>query len=286
VYLRRYPSSVARIMLEGVAPIDDKVPLGFARGAQKALRSLEADCAADPTCHQSFPNFAREFEVVNARINKRPLRVFVTGTGGKTLAVTLTHQVFVDRLRQMMYSSEGAGYVPLLIREAYRGNTRLLANTLLFMGRGLESGIAQGMFLSVTCAEDIPFIDEREIREQTRGTFYGDARIRAQQAACRTWNVKPAPRSFLQRFKSDVPALFLSGADDPATPPWFAKALLRDFARGRQVVFPHSGHELAGVCFNAIAVKFADTGKVDAGETCAGGLKRPAFATSLPAFLR
>ena len=59
---------------------------------------------------------------------------------------------------------------------------------------------------------------------------------------CELWNVPAAPGLILHAVKSDVPALLLSGAYDPATPPHWAQFAAGHLSRSWNVVFPHVGH--------------------------------------------
>jgi pimeloyl-ACP methyl ester carboxylesterase len=61
-YLRRYREHVRSVVLAGVAPTNLKLPLPFAKGAQYAIAHLFDDCAADNSCHASFPKLREEFK--------------------------------------------------------------------------------------------------------------------------------------------------------------------------------------------------------------------------------
>ena len=63
---------------------------------------------------------------------------------------------------------------------------------------------ATGLYLSITCAEDIPFADEPAEYEQGRGTFLADHRARSHFEACRRWPRGSVPDDFHEPVVSDV----------------------------------------------------------------------------------
>jgi hypothetical protein len=86
----------------------------------------------------------------------------------------------------MLYAPASAALVPLYAYAAYAGNFRPADELAVFLVSSMSGGeLADGFFLSVTCAEDVLFIDEAAAASAARGTFIGDFRVRAQQAACR-----------------------------------------------------------------------------------------------------
>ena len=152
VYIRRHGESVRAALLEGVAPPWLLLPLPFPRGAQKALDDLEASCGADRLCSTHFPHFAREFDEVLARSKSGGIPV----SGG----YRISFQVFADRMRQTMYGSYGASYLPYIIHHAATGDTAPLAKLVALVSHGIPGSVAMGMNLSVTCSESLAFITD------------------------------------------------------------------------------------------------------------------------------
>ena len=54
-----------------------------------------------------------------------------------------------------MYSSRGASRVPLYLHEAFKGNFSPFADFLI---RWRADGTFDGLYLSITCAEDVPLV--------------------------------------------------------------------------------------------------------------------------------
>ena len=69
-----------------------------------------------------------------------------------------------------MYS-EDAAQLPVIVERSYHGDYAALATLVEQMTRQFASNQATGLNLSVTCAEDIPFIAEADVvRTRSRAT--------------------------------------------------------------------------------------------------------------------
>jgi pimeloyl-ACP methyl ester carboxylesterase len=287
VYLRRHPDRVRAAILHGVAPTHDRSPLFFARSAQKALDGRVAECAADPACARAFPRFKEEVAEILARAEREPVRVQLTDPKtGKIREIRLSRGGVAQAVRSMLYVPSDAADLPLRVHLAAQGDWRPLAETAVSYAQGLTSDISDGYFLSVTCAEDLPFIRDGEIPAAVAGTFLGDFRIRNQRAACAGWPAAKVPESFLAPVVSDVPSLVIAGELDPATPPEDGAEAARTLRHSRYVLVPGAGHGLEGLtgqeCVNALWIKTIEDGSVDRLDTsCVAKMERPAFVLSL-----
>ena len=281
VYIRRHGAHVRSAFLVGVAPPDFKLPLPFARAAQRALDLALADCAADRPCRAAFPDPAAEFAAVLARFDRGPIHVTMTDpVSGAARAVTLERESYVEHLRLMLYTTFGARQVPAIVHQAYLGNFLPFQTAA---ERQVGAGLARGMYFSVTCSEDVPFITEQQIVDETRGTFVGDRRVRAHRAACEEWPRAEVPRDFVDPVKSDVPTILYSGEADGSTPEWIGAAALPFLANGRQIRVPHSGHQIAGPCGWNLMRDFVMHPSVrDLDVSCVAGAKRPPFVLEAP----
>lgn len=287
-YARRHPDHVESIVLQGVAPPGVLIiPLQDAQGAQVAIDHLTTDCEADAACHASFPDFRAHFDAVVHRFDHGPIRVVILNTvTHKPQSVMLSKEVFADRLRQNMYGTGTAAYVPYIIEQAYDGNYVPLGSMIEANAAGLDAIIASGANLSITCAEDVPFITEAAVSQTSAGSYLGDSRVRAQQHACEIWGVNPVPAAYDKPVRTDAPVFMVAGTDDPTTPPQYAREQLAYLPNGRQLLIAHGTHDTETDCEDALIVQFvrarsAKGLKVDA---CAADYHRPPFATSMAGY--
>jgi len=286
VYLRRHPDRVRTAVLSGVVPTHDRAPLFFARSTQRALDGLIAECAADAGCARTFPHVKEEVDTVLARAEREPVRVrLLDPKTGRPYEIRLSRSGVAQTLRYMLYDPAAAAELPLRVHLAVQGDWKPLAETAASYAQGLTSDISEGYFLSVTCAEDVPFIRDEEIPAAVAGTFLGDFRIRVQRAACAEWPAVKVPESFLKPVVSDVPALVIAGERDPATPPSDNEEATRTLRHSQYVVIPGAGHGWNGFkgqeCLYGLYVKTVEDGAVDRLDTsCVAKMERPAFVLS------
>jgi pimeloyl-ACP methyl ester carboxylesterase len=282
VYMRQHPDQVRSAFLIGVTTPGFRLPLPFARAAQNALERMFVDCAADPACRAAFPDLRNEFAAVLARFDRGPIEVKVIDPAtGRLRPVTLERESYVERLRALLYSTNGARFIPLVVHQAFLadfGPFQTMA-TRYSLGGAVAS---RGMYFSVTCSEMTPFITEEEIAAETRGTFLGDRRVRAHLAACREWPRADVPRSFLDPVKSTIPVVLFSGDADGATPAWFAEAAVRFLPNGIQIKAPHTGHQIDGPCTWDLMQAFVRNPSVrQLDAACVEKAHRPPFATAV-----
>jgi pimeloyl-ACP methyl ester carboxylesterase len=282
IYLRRHPDRVRTAVLSGLVPPDERGPFPMARHAQRALDGLIAECDADTACRGAFPRLREEVAAVLERAGKEPATLTVTdGETGHPVELRLSRNSVAQTLRYMLYSPAKAARLPWSVHQAAQGDWKPMAEEALSSVAGLGA-MNRGYYLSLTCSEDLPFIREDEIPAAVQGTFLGDFRIRAQQAACAAWPVPPVSREFLDPVTSGVPVLLISGERDPVTPPGNAERAARTLKNSLHVVMPDAGHGYEGIegaqCANELTVKVVEAGTVQGLDTsCMARTKRPEF---------
>ena len=153
--------------------------------------------------------------------------------------------------------------LPLQVHLAAHGEFRELAGITVQLRAVLQQELALGLLFSMTCAEDLSRIDPQAIPAATRGTFYGEDRVREQLAVCGIWPHAPRPPGAGKLPHSDVPALLLSGERDPVTPPAGAALVAKGFPHGLWVQIPHGTHGGAGDCEGRIVAEFVERGTAE-----------------------
>jgi hypothetical protein len=260
-----------------------RLPLPFARAAQNALDRLLADCATDQACQTAFPKLREEFDAVLARFDRGSLVVTMVDpvTQGER-PVTLERESYVEHLRAMLYSTTGARLIPLVVHSAFQQDFRPFQTMATRYNLGGPS-TSRGMYFSVTCTEAAPFIAEQDIVSDTRGTFVGDRRVRAHMAACRQWPRGVVPRRFTDPIATDIPIIMFSGDADGSTPPWVAETAVGSLRNGRQILAPHTGHQIDGPCtWGLMQAFFTNPSVGDLDAACVVRAQRPPFALEMP----
>lgn len=287
VYLRMYPASVRSVILEGVVPFGFLQPRDYARDTDAALAGLFARCRADADCNAAFPNVAAELRTVADRIRQAPATAEIRDReSGRMVRLSLSHGTFAETLRKMMYDPGLASTVPFVIHRAHAGDYRPLARYALNDRRG-SAGSAWGLYLALTCSEDVPFIDQAAAAAENGRTLLGDYRVRQQAAACEGWPRHAVAADYHQPLASDAPVLLISGELDPATPPGGAHLAARTLSNALHVVIPGGGHgagNMPGIeCVRELMTRFVREASVRGLDpSCVGEVRRPPFVIDIP----
>lgn len=287
IYMRRHPQNVESAVLNGVDPPGFEPLPGEPAGVQRALGDLIVKCKRNAVCNAHFPHFAQQFDALVQRLDTGPIpATLVLKKGATPVRVQLSKAVFVDHLRQALYDPGAAAFVPYVVDQAARGNTTPLATLISVVAVGLDEDLTMGAWLSYTCAEQIPFLDDAVIKEAAAHSFAGDLRIEAQRRACAIWNVPAMPASFNQPVRSSAPVLMISGSDDPATPPHYAESAVSYLPNARIVLVQGAGHAAESPCTDALIVQFVRTNSAKGlnVNSCSSAFKVPAFIIDAKGF--
>jgi pimeloyl-ACP methyl ester carboxylesterase len=283
VFLRRHPRRVRTAILLGVSPLADRIPITFPRDAQTALDGLLAECERTPECRSAFPQLRAEAVAVFERAKRGAIDVTVRDReSGETVNVSLPGDMVGEVVRWMLYSPVSARRIPDLIHRAASGDWRPLAEAAIARRRDTMTPGGIGLYLSVTCAEDLPGIDPAEASHEAAGTFLGDYRFREQRAACGRWAAGGVPDDFHEPVVSDAPVLLLSGALDPVTPADAGADVAARLKNSLHIVVPAGAHGFGGMageeCLRRVQADFIERGSVAGLETsCVANIRPPGF---------
>lgn len=286
-YLKRYPKRVRTAMLQGVSPPNSYMPSDFPLGNERALQGILAECAADEACNAAFPNLKDETKSLLAQLIKGPVDVEVQKPNiSERVKVKLSRDLAAEAIRYMLYNPVAASRVPLTIHLAAQGNFAPLTEAAIRYRRLLVSTGSNGMYLSVTCAEDLPWIKPGEGERMAANTFLGDYRLRQQRELCALWPRATIAKDYGDPVRSDVPVLILTGELDPVTPPSNGDAVAKTLKNSLHIVVPHGAHGLGGLenidCISGITAEFVERGSTQGIHTsCVKSIRRKGFVTAL-----
>ncbi len=301
-YVRRYEPRVRAAILESAVTPAMHAPEHFGQFAAKALDGLIDECLAASECARAFPDIRNEARQVFDRLRKGPVTAIVahpsspegsrespegsreSSDGSRTrrraAKVTLTKDHVAEAIRYLMYSSLGASRVPLYLHEAFNGNFSPIAGFLI---RWRAAGTFDGLYLSITCAEDVPLVAP-DAAERDDPTYLGGYRVRQQRAACAEWPRGKRSEESGSPVKASVPTLITSGVLDPVTPPENGDTIARTLSHSLHLRVPSSGHSPVGLdgldCLADLKRTFIERGSTDGLDTsCVAAIARPEFAT-------
>src|SRR5262249_20583726 len=239
----------------------NRVPLYHAQAAQGALDQLMSQCDHDVACHAAYPRLREDFSVLLAKVHQGPVLTWVRHpvTGTKT-EVHLSESAFTDAVRVMMYSGERARGLPFLIQQAIGGDFSAFADRALQTVRGFYAGARFGLHYAITCNEFVSRIRPDEVEPATRGSYLGSWRVKGQMALCREGPETNLPADYFEPFRSDVPAVLVSGDTDPVSPPRWGEEVKSFMRNAVHVVVPGGGHTPENECTRAIRSEMFRTG--------------------------
>ena len=238
-YLRRYPTRVRSLVLDGVVPPPLALGPDVAPEAQRALEQIFARCSGDAQCGARFASLPQLFAEVLARLD--------AGAADETDPPPISALELRTLVRFMSYNAATVALLPVLISEAHAGNYSPLAGQARTLLRELPESLSFPMSNSVGCTEDVPFV-AATATDGLDGTYLGTFIMDALRLICGRWPTGSIDADFKLPVVSDTPVLLLSGDNDPITPPAYAERVKADgLANSVHVVGRGQGHGLAGV---------------------------------------
>jgi pimeloyl-ACP methyl ester carboxylesterase len=283
VYLRQHPERVRTVVLDGVAPMGLYLPLYMPRDGQRALDLLFEHCEKDASCGRAFPGLRKRVEALLAQMEQAPVKTSIAHPlTGVPEEFTLTRSSFLLMLFGQLYSPEIATLVPLMLDRATRGDWAPFVALSQGISGGMSDSINHGMFFSVVCAEDAPFITGEAITRVAQGTWFGEQLVRNMLEPCKVWPQGLVPEGYREPVSSPVPTLLLSGELDPVTPPSWGEEAKKTLSNSLHVVVPGVGHNTVVLgCVQSLMADFVKQGSVEGLKPqCGSDLTRPPFFTS------
>jgi pimeloyl-ACP methyl ester carboxylesterase len=282
VYLRRHPEHVRAASIHGVAHTSWKYPLHHASSGQRALDMLFEECRRNEQCAAAFGDPAEDLERVMDLFSNEPVIVQVPHPERRgSVRLEVYREVLAERFRSLMYSSRNAVRIPAILqRAADSGSLGELARLEIDYQRAFQEGINwfTGMWMSITCTEDIPLITDAEVEAETAGTLFGDYRVRTHREACALWPRGEVPAGFSDPVLSEAPVLITSGDFDPVTPPAAGEAAAKHLPNSLHVISQEGHGNTDPRCYFRVLAAFIDRGTTAGLDvSCLEAVKLPAW---------
>jgi pimeloyl-ACP methyl ester carboxylesterase len=266
-YLRRHPSSIRTAVLDSVVPPTLILGTDHARNLDAAIDRQFAQCAADKVCSERFGSPRAKLDALLARLRAQPVEVsYADPLSGERRTDRLTAEAVASVVRLHAYAPQQFAMVPMLLAEAAQGRYEVLMSQARMIEQMLGESISVGLSLSVSCAEDAPWL---EVDPADEGTVLGTAFVEFVRAQCEVWPRGRVPADFHAPVESSHPVLLLSGEFDPVTPRRYGDEVARSLPRSRHLVLRGQGHSVMHVgCVPRLMAEFvmrADASGLDAG---------------------
>jgi pimeloyl-ACP methyl ester carboxylesterase len=277
VYLRRYEARVRSLVLHGVAPMGLELPGQVATDAQAALDVVFASCTAQESCARAYPDLDSQLREVLARLAASPAVVNVTDPASQEpIDFQITQDIFAGGLRMLLYATPFASRIPLIVASASKGEFEPFMSSTMLLVNAMGQTLHFGLYLSVVCTEDVPFLDAADAFTEARETFHGAALLSGHMAACKDWPRGELPPSYSEPVTSDVPTLLISGDADPVTGPRWGDEAASHLSNSLHIIVPNAGHaDAIGSCEDQLISEFVRAGSLDGLDLSCVSQRRP-----------
>lgn len=285
-YIKAHGAHVRAAILHGISPTNQTMPRDFPQHTERALNGVLTDCLADSACRAAFPNVRSDAKAALERLLRGHVTVTFKGEKGENITVDLNRDLAAEAIRYMLYQAGAASRVPLFLHLAAKGDFAPLAEAAFNYRKWIVATGANGMYLSVTCAEDLPWIERGVGERNAENTFLGSYRLLQQRAACALWPQAKLAPGYAEPTRSNVPALILTGQWDPVTPPAYGDIAAKHLPNSLHVVVPYGGHGFSGLngleCIDNLTQTFIERGTTSGLDTsCTRSIVRKGFALKL-----
>jgi pimeloyl-ACP methyl ester carboxylesterase len=259
-YVRRYPTSVGRLVLDSPVPLTGTDP--FDRQGQVALPRVLSSLCANRGCPFTASPYG-DLTRLARRLSRRPMRGQVVDKRGKARRAVLAGRL----LRALVSASDVdpgvRGQLPAAVVAALRGDTALLLRlAAAAAGAGGADELSAPLTAATLCSESqlpwdpaAPPGPQRRAAVQAALAELGTAPFApfapktvvsgGVLAICREWPAvpnKPSPVGGV----SAVPTLILSGTEDLRTPLEQANAIAPGYSAVSVLAVPQAGHSVLG----------------------------------------
>lgn len=274
-YARAFPAGVRALALDAVAAPEQVIPAG-GRDSQAALDKLFDQCARDAGCRKAFPALRSEFAALERKVAAGAVRqVMPDPRTARQVEVSVTSARFLGTVHSMLYSPADARRLPFLIHSAWLGHWEpFIARHNVAGDLSADGSSALLLHLAVVCAEDLPRLTPQLLAADaaliTRPT------VERLPPLCAAMRVPPVP--YREPAAIDAPALLLSGALDPVTPPHRAASAARRMPHAQQVVVANAGHGVSQLgCAPRLLREFFDRPQRKLDASCLSEIPAPTF---------
>ncbi len=280
-YIRRHGPTVRSAVLLGVAPSFAFLAETVARDLEDSVEALIQACSDDDACPRDYPNFEEQLAEVLERVAREPISLELENpSSGELETFEIRYPQLVTALRYALYSVQISASLPARVQAATDGEFGPLVENVPQLLAQLANALAEGMWASVKCSEEVRFLDLDHARALSADTILGTLRLDAEVEICSIWPKAEIPSDFHQPVTSDVPVLLIAGEVDPASPLRLAEQAAETLSNSTLVKVANRSHwGLRGEeCVEGIVNAFLRSASGDGIDLhCAAELERPAF---------
>lgn len=234
-YLRQFPQSVRRVVLDGVVP---PTMTGLGVNSQHSLDGIFEACAKEAACASSYPHLDETWRKLLAAM---PKKISLTDTRlGTEHHLTMTRHGVMQLVLRTLYSPVASSALPYALTQAERGKFEPLVALSGALDLQGPLGIVFGMHFSVWCGE--AYARPQSLPPQDEFTAMT---AQLYDKVCKLWPRAQIPADFFTIPRSAAPVMLLTGGIDPVTPTPLGVSVAKALGdKARHISLEHAGHGL------------------------------------------
>lgn len=244
-YAYQYPAHVRSLVLDAVVPFALSY---FELQPQHALNSLSRltdDCVQEPACSSAYPGF--DALKLLERVGTEKTISYQHPVTGRRVSTKTSRDVVAQTVFTALYSPETRVLVPFALTEAVEhDNWAPMAvigtDTAQYLD---QTTIAVATYLAISCAEEVSKFSISDFENMPLGLLHPATHAEAIKL-CESWPTKPERLPVPGAGSMEMPAILISGAYDPITPPVFGEEAVKYFMNARHFVVENGGHINSG----------------------------------------
>lgn len=264
---RLFPDQVRSMSLDSVYPPGEHLMRDWPDLLNASLQRLFQHCANNNKCVAENGDLRERFQQLMTQLRQQPVTIPVTHLGFTDLsAVRLNDETLLTLLFDAQYLSHGLDNLASFIRHLQEG--RLDApDVRQYVGRyldhQLDEAFHEAVFWSVEC-RDNPLVSREALRHKLDALPALRYYLPEAYDVCDVWNAdNQSPPLQAAHEPQAIPALILSGEDDPITPQqWALTAAKERFVENKAYLFRFAGiaHGVmdSKPCANELFVNFVN----------------------------
>ena len=239
--MKYHPATVGRAVLSGIEGLDQTIKRPAL--TDKVFAHVQELIDADPVTQALYPDLPGMMRRVHAKLNANPVTVSYTPSGA-TAPVSVTFDGFAVQLLTSASTADPSGFagIPLMYRALDNGQYEQVARRINSLRQ--QFAVFRGMPEAMDLASGATDARLALTRAEAETAILGDA---LNFPMPHVMGVRPQidlGDAFRAPFKSDIPALFISGTLDGRTYPDEAAEETKGFANRRRLIVENGGHNI------------------------------------------
>ena len=249
------------------------------------LKSIFELCAEDPQCSKKYPTLEDDFYVVYERLKDQPLTFTVDSTKFRAPIFTLNSQDYIRTIYWQQTKETKIRYFPNVI-QAFKDEDITVIRHMVERNLGGINYDDSRMGMLVHCFDSYTENSLNEWKKEADPYHPALSEIKYFLQPCEYWTDEAAPESLRQPFKSDVPALLISGELDPMNPPEASESYIPWFENAQHIMTPGMGHmfptERENFCWTEMIQRFITHPLQKVDTSCVSAIPEFKFDLKLP----